>query len=297
MAAILAGCGPDFDPPSLIEKTRVLGARVEVAGAPERASPRPGETATVTWLVTAPGDLPSLGWAFALCVPGAAGTLGCAHEPLSTYQGIDTPPRLSIDIPAADLLGTGTSVILYGRICASSAPEFDPRSGYPACTSGGEGTTASVTIRLQGGGEDGNHNPTADRALQFDGQPWPASLPGGDPCATGPRVSAASENHRIALTTLGTDRESYSSVRGDPPVPTLLRESLQLSQFTTAGNLKNPYSFVEADDPAVESTAEVNWNAPEAREVMAEAPVVFTFVIRDSRGGTDWTTRTACVVP
>jgi len=38
-AAVVAGCGPTFDPASLIEKTRVLGARVTVDGAPERAAP------------------------------------------------------------------------------------------------------------------------------------------------------------------------------------------------------------------------------------------------------------------
>ncbi len=26
-------------------------------------------------------------------------------------------------------------------------------------------------------------------------------------------------------------------------------------------------------------------------------PVTFTFVVRDERGGADWTTRTACVTP
>jgi len=42
----------------------------------------------------------------------------------------------------------------------------------------------------------------------------------------------------------------------------------------------------------------VTWEAPPATEVPAAGlPVTFTFVVRDDRGGTDWTTRAACVVP
>ena len=35
----ITGCGPTFDPASLITNTRVVGARIEVEGAPDRASP------------------------------------------------------------------------------------------------------------------------------------------------------------------------------------------------------------------------------------------------------------------
>jgi hypothetical protein len=36
---------------------------------------------------------------------------------------------------------------------------------------------------------------------------------------------------------------------------------------------------------------------PKAKDVAAPTAVAFTFVVRDSRGGTDWTSRAACVVP
>lgn len=301
--SLLAGCGPTFDPASLITTTRVLGAQVAVEDAPDRASPRPGETADVTWLITSPDTTPPLGWAFALCTPGTVGgktALGCESAPLALFQGTAAPPRIAIPVPAADALGGATSVILYGEICpgGGSMPMFDPQSGIPGCTGGG-GTTASLVISLQQG-DDANHNPTADRAFTFDGQAWPALAADGDPCVMGPWVSAGTTGHIIGNRTDGSDREPYTAVASDSPLSTATptRESLQISQFTTAGKLKSQYAFVESTDANAATTVDVTWEAPKAAEVPAAGlPVTFTFVVRDNRGGLDWTTRAACVGP
>ena len=115
---------------------------------------------------------------------------------------------------------------------------------------------------------------------------------------SGPRVAAGSKDHVIGNTTDGSDREPYTVVMGDPPVATPARESLQISQFTTAGKLKSQFSFVEATDENATTTVDVIWDAPAAGEVPAAGAVVtFTFVVRDDRGGTDWTSRTLCVTP
>ena len=296
---LLAGCGPTFDPASLIDTTRVVGARVEVEGAPDRAIPKPGETANVTWLVTAPEAAPPLSWAFAVCTPGTVGgkaSLGCESTPLALFEGTASPPRIAIPVPTTAILGSATSLILYGEICSGldSRPTFDPQSGVPICTGGG-GTTASVSIRLQLGDET-NHNPVADRAFTFDGRAWAPLAAGDDPCVVGPRVSAGTKEHVIGNLTQGSDRELYTATMGDPPVATPVRETLQISQFTTAGELKSQFSFVDAADSNGTTTVDVKWNAPKAAEVPAAGlPVTFTFVVRDNRGGIDWTTRVACV--
>ena len=296
----LAGCGPTFDPASLIETTRVVGARVEVEGAPERATPTPGETANVTWLIASPeAPPPPLSWAFALCSPGTVGnktTLGCESAPLALFEGTASPPRISLAVPVADVLGSATALILYGEICPGldSTPMFDPQSGAPGCTGGG-GTTASVTIRVQRNDQT-NHNPVADRAFTFDGQTWAPLATGDDPCVVGPRVAAETKDHVIGNLTQGSDRERYTILLGDPPVTTPVRETLQISQFMTAGELKNQFSFVDATDSNTETTVDVKWNAPKAAAVPAAGlPVTFTFVVRDDRGGIDWATRAACV--
>lgn len=297
----IAGCGPEFDPASLVDKTRVLGARIEVEGAPDRAAPIPGETANVSWLVTSPGASPPLAWAFAACLPSAIGgksSLGCVDAPLARFDGTASPPRISIPVPSIAALGGATRVVIYGQICtgADSAPTFDPQSGLPGCT-GDRGTTVSLDVPLQLGA-DANHNPVASRALRFDGAAWPATAVGDDPCVLGPRVAAGSKDHVIGNTTDGSDRERYTVVLGDPPAAMPARERLQISQFTTAGKLKSQFAFIEATDETAATTVNVTWEAPEAAEVPAGGTLVtFTFVVRDERGGADWTSRTACVTP
>src|SRR6185503_5792072 len=123
----IAGCGPDFAPASLIDKTRVLGARIEVEGAPDRAAPMPGETANVSWLVTAPAGTSPLAWTFAACLPGTVGgqsSLGSVDAPLARFDGTASPPRISIPVPAAANLGGSASMVLYGQIC--SGPDSTP---------------------------------------------------------------------------------------------------------------------------------------------------------------------------
>jgi hypothetical protein len=298
-ALLGAGCGPAFDPASLIKTTRVLGARVEVDGAPDRASPKPGESASVTWLITSPQGEPPLRWAFATCAPGNVGgqtDLGCESAPLALFEGTDPVPRISLAVPSLAALAGSNSLIVYGEICsgAGSMPTFDPQNGIPGCTQGG-GTTVSVVVPLQMG-DDANHNPAADRAFTFDGQAWPALATGSDPCVSGPRTPAGTKDHIIGNTTLQSDRESYTMMEGSPPVAIPQRESLQISQFTTAGKLKSQFSFVEGTDANAATTVDATWEAPPATEIPAAGlAVTFTFVTRDNRGGTDWTTRAACV--
>lgn len=291
-AGLGAGCA-EFDPASLITRTRVLGARVEVEGAPERAAPAPGETARVTWLMAAPGTIPPVAWTFALCPAGSP--LGCPDRALATYEGTASPPSVTFTVPSLDALGGASTLGLYGRICAGGSPTIDAR-GLAGCSGGGDGTTVSVAIRLQQG-NDTNHNPVADRGLTFDGQPWAPLTEGASPCGVGPRIAAGSPDHALTLVTIGSDRETYPAIAGDPPVPVEAREALQLSSFVTLGELASPYAFVEADDPADAPVATTRWDAPAARDVVAETPVTFTFVVRDGRGGIDLVTRSVCVTP
>lgn len=298
-----AGCGPTFDPASLIETTRVLGARVTASAnppsrpdAPSRATPLPGEAASVNWLITGPTAPGPQGWAFALCQPALSGDLTCGSAPNAIYQGNDSEPAVAMTMPDAGTLGGATSVLLYGRICDGAAPALDPESGLPTCAGGAPGTTAAVTIGV-GSADATNHNPTADHGLTFDGQAWPAADAAADPCVVGPIVTAGTEDHLVELVTAGSDRESYTLQFGDPPVSTAKREALQLSPFATKGKFQNAFAFIDATDPSDAPAAALKWDAPQSKDVAAATPITFTFVVRDDRGGTDWTTRTACVTP
>jgi hypothetical protein len=311
VAVTAAACGPEMDPVSLVERARVVGARVEVEGAPDRASPAPGETARVQWLMTAPGAMPALSWAFVVC-PGAGTNSGadivCAGEPAAVFQGQGVP-ELRFPIPAREQLGDVRRLVVLGRVCTDSTPVLDPGGTVPRCASDpgamapADGTTAALSIPIALD-QPANRNPSlAAASLTLDGQPWTASETAT--CAELPMVKAWNRDdktsvreHAIRIEATGVERERYVATAGDPPAPVEKREWLQISHFTTAGELDRSITAVEAEDPRESPSVEMNWDAPELAKVPAEGQVVrFTFVVRDMRGGVDWLGRSLCVLP
>jgi hypothetical protein len=100
-------------------------------------------------------------------------------------------------------------------------------------------------------------------------------------------VALGSKDHVLRLRTLAADRETY--VSGDTPA----REELQISQFTTAGELDRTFQVVEANNQDPWNDLESKWDAP--KTMPADGRVHFTFVVRDMRGGVSHTTRTICL--
>jgi hypothetical protein len=302
LALTAAACGPEMDPASLIERVRIVGARVEVEGAPDRASPAPGETARVQWLMTAPGAMPALSWAFVVC-PGAnlGGDIVCAGEPAAVFQGQGVP-ELRFPIPAREQLGDMRRLVVLGRVCTDGTPVLDPGGTLPRCASEpgatipADGTTAALSIPIALD-QPPNRNPSlAAASLTLDGQPWAASDTAA--CAELPQLKADSKGTVIRIQATGVERERYQAMAGDPPAPVERREWLQISHFTTAGELDRAITAVEAEDPRESPAVEMKWDAPELAKVPAEGQVVrFTFVVRDMRGGVDWMARSLCVLP
>jgi hypothetical protein len=82
-----------------------------------------------------------------------------------------------------------------------------------------------------------------------------------------------------------------ASDRDTLPRPSKLdpsRESLQLSHFTTAGDLTRAFETIAWDSEALERS--VSWTAPEEPGL-----VRFWLVLRDFRGGGAFVERAACV--
>lgn len=289
--SLLSACAQEFDPPSLIARTRVLGAVVQVDGDESRATPGPGESATVTWIVAAPGELPALGWAFVVCPAGKAPDRpACTPAPLLVAQGEGTP-QFRLTVPASDALGEIDRLTVLGQICDDGVPVFDPQTGVAACT--GAGTTATIDIHVQLGA-DANHNPDlAARPFGIDGNDWPAD-DGGLGCPGVPAVAAGSKDHVLRLATLAEDRETIVTPAVDPAAAgNTSREMLQISSFDTAGKLGQTYAFVAADDASPESDVDIKWDAPDVAP--PDGLVHFVFVARDLRGGVGFATRTVCV--
>lgn len=284
VSALVGGCAEEFDPPSLIDKPRPIGAMVQVEGDPSRSTPRPGETAAVTWLMAAPAEMPSLGWTFAICRSGAASPAeGCAPTPYATFEGAGSP-SFRFEVPSQEMLGGATQMLIIGQICEDGTPTFDLQTGQPTCP--GQGNTVTATLFLQQS-DAGNQRPALpERTLWFDGADWLTDDPNGD-CTGRPSVALGSKDHVLRLRMLAEDRETY--VSGD----TTAREELQISQFTSAGELGQSFLVVEASNQEPWNDLESKWDAPET--MPADGRVHFIFVARDMRGGVSTTTRTVCV--
>jgi hypothetical protein len=303
-AVLAAGCNNDLPVASLLERTRVLGARVEIAADPGRAEVSPGEAASVAWLVTGPNAPATLDWAFALCATGGG---DCADVPQPIATGSGAPVTVPFTTPDAAALGTNLLPLILGVVCADGTIGVDPNTALGICTgAGASGTTVRFIVPVAPAGATPNHHPVlANDVIQLGGAAWdPATATAaapGDACdaTTGlPVVAATPEGQEagkqvIRIVSDGDDRETFT-----PEGKTAAQlEDLQISNFTTAGKFESSYAAIFATDTRPDADVTVKWEPPVASAVTgAGEVVVFHFVVRDLRGGLDWTSRALCLV-
>lgn len=317
----MPGCGSDAVPGSRLATTRVLGARVTVAGDPARTWPRPGETALARWIVAGPQSRP-LSWSFAVVAcPAALDDDRCraegtpvppaASDPRSGSSDGTTPPALSVTAP----LGAADRLIVTGVICAGGEVAAPTGAAWQRCAiaaSDGRGsvdeTDVQLTIPVQLG-DAGNAPPSlGDDALTLDGTGW--SMGAGDanlsasggPCAddtTQPRVVLVDDQkHEVVVAIDAADREGIPAASGASASPG--REAAQVSAFTTLGSFQTQFRTVPAQDERPTTPLDFKWTPPSKADAALGAQgrlVRFVFVLRDGRGGLDVTTRTLCLVP
>lgn len=284
LSLALLGCDDPLAYPQDIDRLRVLGARASVAGDITRAWPLPGESVSLEWLVAAPDPSPNLGFAFTACVSqsSARGTPECAGPVFSSVVSASlsaNAPRFDFVVPT----DATDRVLVRGRICQDSLPQSVDES----CASEGEAVLFEVFVSDP---DRKNLNPSlADAALALGELPWaPALKPDDSACApTDPLVKSGVER-LIRVDLDETDREPLNDPSGLAPA----REPLLLSHFSTRGHLARPLTVVEGDGTT--ATLSVPWRAP--RDA-AGTRVRFYFVLRDGRGGVDWSIRTLCLAP
>jgi hypothetical protein len=292
--AMSAGCDDPLKEVERIESVRVLGARVEVTGEPERAAPAPGESTSVSWLVAAPEPL-ALGWTLGVCVAeeNNLGLTSCAEPPFAelaqTEPGLDAP-RIELEVPAdIDPVVTPRLAVL-GVICPEGAPEGS--LDQARCTGADPGTAVSLELELARA-DDVNMNPGfADPALALDGEDWPDADLASEPCAGAGllEVAAGSARHLVRIDVRDDARDPVQPVIEDDP----LREELRISHFSTDGGFTRAFTALAAADVA--NSVEVPWDAPPAAPEGGQL-ARFWFVLRDLRGGSSFVTRSLCVVP
>ena len=302
----LPACGDMLENGGRLDRPRVLGVRVDVEGDPTRASPAPGETATLRWLVASADDVPWSG-AVTACIgaPTQTGFPSCAGEPFAVAPSPipSLEPAMTITLPSAEAFAGSTGdVLLLGVFCAGGAPTLD------GCDEASvEEELVTFTFPASLGDAPPNHHPSiADEAFAYDGRAWAA--PPDDLPATGcagradedafPHATWRNEDEapELSMTTHTDDREPYLElVFGETPMQVESREELTVSIVVSAGTLPRRQTVI-FDDASLDVT--IPWTHPSLDEVPADGLTVeLIAVARDGRGGMDWTRRALCLLP
>ena len=282
LLAAAAGCNNDLPVASELTATRVMGARVQVAADPGRAVVTPGESANVEWLVAGPTDPGPFPWAIALCT-GVEGD--CVDAPGAPTTGTGLPIDVPFTAPAAGVL-VGNQVPLMGGMLGT--------------------IVARYAIPVDSDGSPPNHHPNlANDELDFAGAVWTTPVVGdaGGPCdgSDGAPVVRATPTGADAVDQeirLVTDADDRETIVTDPSTGATGPEELQISNFSTAGKFTASYAAIFSTDTRPDADVTMKWEPPKVADVPAAGLTVqFHFVVRDGRGGLDWTHRSACVVP
>jgi hypothetical protein len=115
----------------------------------------------------------------------------------------------------------------------------------------------------------------------------------GLPVVTATAAGASEVKQQIRIVSDGDDRETFMPAGKSAGQ----LEELQISNFTTAGKFESSYAAIFATDSRPDADVTVKWAPPAAATVGGSGEVVvFHFVVRDLRGGLDWTSRALCVV-
>jgi len=286
------GCDDSLKSVSLIEETRVLGARLEVESDPHRASPSPGERAALRFFVATPNAEPRISYALSVCAVRLtnSGFPPCAGAPFASAREVEPSredARLEFQVPDEVDLELTPHAFASGTICADSELKL-AAEGTATCVEG-KGTEVAFEFAL-GGPEASNRNPSfgAD-AFSLDGESWPASTGVSCDDASLRRVTAKSR-HALRFDLADSDFEPLSPQTSVDPD----RETLLVSPFSNAGKLANGFLALSADTPA--DQRRVDWDAPALADA-APLLVRFYFVVRDPRSGEDFAERALCVVP
>ena len=296
-----SGCSNNFRPASLVNHARVLGARIEVLGDPTRSNPRPGESATVRWLVGFPAEEQTLSWAFLTCVPEATsyGVPQCAHAvgaPALQLEPALGAPHVELAIPNEATLGDANQLLMLGSICAQDQVNTDPTVQAACANPDGDGTIVTLRVPIERDGMT-NHNPSLDAVTLNDEVLDYMAAPDapGTGCAGGdaPQIVWSEDVVALALTAVDGSRETYTVNRGAPPVATDVLEDLLVEDLSTAGEIDLHFAYFDDLNP----TIDLEWTLPALAEVAADGTLVrLTFTMRDGRGGFDFIQRAVCVV-
>lgn len=253
-----AACEP-IEPASILERPRILGAKIVLPGDPGRASPRPGED-VVLEVISASRDVARGAFSsssFVLCEavddPIEA---RCAGPRVATARATGPDdPRVPFLLPP----GFGKRALVFAMLCVDGGAEIDPSSLRGSCAGG---TGQEMAVRFDVGSAANLHPVLGDDAITIDGARAPSGSGGCDGGAI--RVRADGLTHPIVIAVANLEE-------GEDPL---------VSHVVTRGELEGLYSSRRDD-----GTFRVGWEVrPDFAGTRIDARL--HVVVRDGRGGT-----------
>lgn len=301
----VAGCDDPIQRGWLVDRSRLLGARIEATNDPARATVAPSEKATVKWLLASPRGAAAkerVSFAYAICASptGNFPSPKCEGPVLGSGSGNTTADddglvAIEIDAPPGAAVGDAKELLMLSAFCVDETPStiaLDARSFEATCSVATAKTLlGSVNLHVRpapGAAETDNDNPAIDTGdILLDGQVL------GAPRACTPDVPVILSNagERTLVFHFHDEQRQIAST------PQNTRESLVLSHVVTAGELDRQYSALDPEEPAPKDV-EIKWTPPGAEEVPADGTsrlVDILFILRDGRGGTAFARRAVCV--
>jgi hypothetical protein len=329
LLCLMIACSESFAPPSAVTDLRVVGARIDVQGAPARANPSPGDDIQASILVIDRGATPNLTWSFVACVPTATrigvpicGTLidgcdGCVGPPPSdpfAFPVVRFQVRSEQEPDAVE----ATEVLLQGVVCGNGSPSAEaiarvisgetndlvPCEGPPIVEGQPvEGRLITVQIPFERDPEDPNLNPEILDGISLNGSVWPP------PYAEGVPRDEPLTGCKADLDALTEQDRAKHPVAGSPPSSINLSvtseslqsftidgedftEEIQVSWLADGGGFEVAFSFITDPATSILTQWQPSSNVPEDGRL-----VRFNFVVRDGRGGLDRVERGLCVLP
>lgn len=313
---LAAACGPSFTPFRFIEKSRVVGSTLSVAGDPTRTTPAPGDTATMELLTVDPGPRVGRTYFLVVCQAGDSNLpiVFCSDptEFLTVAMAPTLPgamdakpnPSITFTVPDAATLGDAKEVWFFGAVCNGGTVRDPPMQGEawepcmpaPGVSPQPYGQLVSTRIKLELEPNDTNHTPALGN-LAFDGGPLTYQAMPDDPitgCAGMsqiPQVTADAQQTTHAFTATATPESVESYIREFETVAR--QEDLYFRLLFTTGETNYGYGLIDATHPE----AQLTWTPPLPAEVDPTGTLVrFYGQIADERNAVFPFERAVCLV-
>lgn len=284
---VLSACGDPLVEPQEIIGTRALGLRLSLADDSSIMSVKPGDQAQIALLVVAPRQR-RLSAVVSFCTSKQV-TLGvpeCQGRPFAT-ESIEGMSGEDLVVPfvLSPQLKPGDEWLVRAAVCDDA--DAEGRTALIANCDDGE-PPLELFYRAEAAGTEVNHNPNlGDDELRFNGKSWPEQDDVGEECDSSLPKLGTNSQATITFLLKGDDRERLPSGSDSP------RESLLFSHAMNAPGLARAFSAIEQD------TTSKSFELSLARETTSENAksrvVTFHLVVRDGRGGSDWTSRQLCL--